>query len=77
PQMFRHGALLAALANAGSGVTDEAQAIERTGARPRLVRGDPRNLKVTWHDDLVIAEQFLRMRRPIGAEARVQTRGQR
>jgi len=59
PQMFRHAALLAALDAAGPGVTDEAQAIEGSGARPRLVRGDPRNLKVTWPQDVALAECFL------------------
>jgi len=59
PQMFRHGALLAALLAAGSGVTDEAQAIELAGAKPQLVPGDPRNLKVTWPGDLELAGRLL------------------
>jgi 2-C-methyl-D-erythritol 4-phosphate cytidylyltransferase len=59
PQMFRHAALLAALHAAGPSVTDEAQAIEASGAQPRLVRGDPRNLKVTWPEDVALAECFL------------------
>jgi len=59
PQMFRHGALLAALLAAGSGVTDEAQAIELAGAQPQLVHGDPRNLKVTWPGDLELAGRLL------------------
>lgn len=67
PQMFRYEALLAALdaAVVASGLpggvlaTDEAQAIEAGGARPRLVRGDPRNLKVTWPADVALAEGFL------------------
>jgi predicted Zn-dependent protease len=42
------------------GRTDEAQAIEAGGASPRLVRGDPRNLKVTWPADIALAEGFLR-----------------
>jgi 2-C-methyl-D-erythritol 4-phosphate cytidylyltransferase len=59
PQMFRHGALLAALRSAGAAVTDEAQAIEHAGARPQLVRGDARNLKVTWPGDPELAGHFL------------------
>ena len=44
--------------------TDEAQAVEAlaaTGAcaMPRLVRGSPANLKVTWPDDLALAATIL------------------
>ena len=59
PQMFRHGALAAALQRAGPAVTDEAQAMEASGAQPMLVRGDPRNLKVTWPGDLELAARLL------------------
>jgi 2-C-methyl-D-erythritol 4-phosphate cytidylyltransferase len=60
PQMFRYGILLAALATAGTeGITDEASAIERMGLSPRLVLGASRNIKLTWPDDLVIAEALL------------------
>jgi 2-C-methyl-D-erythritol 4-phosphate cytidylyltransferase len=62
PQMFRHGALLAALA-AAAGVTDEAGAIETLGLRPKLVRGDATNLKVTFPADLALAELILFARR--------------
>ena len=33
--------------------------VEAGGLRPRLVRGDPRNLKVTWPADVALAEGFL------------------
>lgn len=59
PQMFRYGVLVAALANAGSGVTDESGAVERMGLAPKLVLGATRNIKLTWPDDLVIAEALL------------------
>lgn len=65
PQMFRIGALRDALARAlGSGlaVTDEASAIEFTGARPLLVEGDAANLKVTWPSDFILAERVLAAR---------------
>ena len=64
PQMFRLGALESALRSArasGVAVTDEAQAMELTGAAPRLVRGHPDNIKVTVPDDLRLAELYLRM----------------
>jgi len=61
PQMFRLGTLLRALAAAGPEVTDEASAVEAIGLRPRLVAGDARNLKITWPEDLALAERLLEM----------------
>ena len=43
-------------------VTDEAQAIESLGLKPRLVPGSRENLKVTWPDDLALAEAILARR---------------
>jgi 2-C-methyl-D-erythritol 4-phosphate cytidylyltransferase len=62
PQMFRIGMLMHALEKAGTGVTDEAAAIESLGLKPKLVPGGPRNFKVTWHDDFAIAEAMLKTR---------------
>jgi 2-C-methyl-D-erythritol 4-phosphate cytidylyltransferase len=61
PQMFRFGALTRALAaaSAAGGATDEAQAIEAQGLKPRLVAGDPDNLKITVPGDLERAERVL------------------
>ena len=39
--------------------TDEAQAVEFLGYSPKLVMGDGHNLKVTYPEDLVIAELLL------------------
>jgi len=63
PQMFRHGVLLAALA-AARAVTDEASAVEAMGLQPRLVMGSDLNLKVTYPEDLLLAELMLRAARP-------------
>ncbi|MGW8183823.1 MAG: 2-C-methyl-D-erythritol 4-phosphate cytidylyltransferase [Burkholderiales bacterium] len=61
PQMFRYRALIEALHDAVAGeATDEAQAIERAGLKPRLVMGDSRNLKVTYPEDLKVAELILK-----------------
>ena len=62
PQMFRAGLLLQALKRASSSVTDEAAAIEEMGFRPKLVAGSRENLKVTWPEDLVLAEAILKAR---------------
>ena len=57
--------LAAALAlQAAAGATDEAQAVEAlaaTGAcgMPKLVRGSPANLKVTYPEDLALAAAIL------------------
>ncbi|WP_374493491.1 2-C-methyl-D-erythritol 4-phosphate cytidylyltransferase [Zoogloea sp.] len=61
PQMFRYVMLNRALETARQ-VTDEASAIEAMGLRPRLVRGDPTNLKVTFPLDLHLAEWILQHR---------------
>jgi 2-C-methyl-D-erythritol 4-phosphate cytidylyltransferase len=60
PQMFRYRVLCQALAGVDDAtVTDESQAVERLGHRPRLVPGSPANLKVTWPDDLALAAAIL------------------
>ena len=64
--MFRIGALqraYAAHAASGfAGLTDEASAIEATGAQPLLVRGSAQNIKVTYPEDFALAEAVLRGR---------------
>jgi len=61
PQMFRVGLLAQALHGAAKGeVTDEASAVEQLGLRPRLVTGSRRNIKVTYPEDLAIADAILR-----------------
>jgi 2-C-methyl-D-erythritol 4-phosphate cytidylyltransferase / 2-C-methyl-D-erythritol 2,4-cyclodiphosphate synthase len=64
PQVFAFASLRHALkeaALAGIEVTDEAQAIERMGLRPRLVQGSPFNVKVTRAADLAVAASVLKM----------------
>jgi 2-C-methyl-D-erythritol 4-phosphate cytidylyltransferase len=66
PQMFRFGALCAALDAAhaaGRHPTDEAQALEWCGESPLLVEGLATNLKLTSGEDLALAEAVLRLRR--------------
>lgn len=62
PQMFRLGALRAALQaarDAGRVPTDEAQALEWQGRSPRLVSGSALNLKITTAADLDLAAAIL------------------
>jgi 2-C-methyl-D-erythritol 4-phosphate cytidylyltransferase len=61
PQMFRYGLLCKVLAG-NFAVTDEAGAIEASGLKPRLVRADASNLKVTYPADLRLAELILQGR---------------
>lgn len=65
PQMFRHGLLLQALSRSAK-VSDEAGAIEALGLKPKLVQGSSANLKVTYPEDLQLAETILTTR---GAQA--------
>ena len=63
PQMFRYGRLCEALDRAhaaGRNPTDEAQAIEWLGDRPRLVEGAAANLKITSAADLALAAALLK-----------------
>jgi 2-C-methyl-D-erythritol 4-phosphate cytidylyltransferase len=62
PQMFRAGLLLQALKRAKGTPTDEAAAVEQLGLKPRIVAGSRENLKVTWPEDLAIAEGILKGR---------------
>ena len=59
PQMFRIGALLAALEAAGNTVTDESSAMEASGLMPLLVSGSAQNFKVTYPQDFALAEAIL------------------
>lgn len=61
PQMFRAGLLTLALQRCKT-VTDEASAIEAMGLYPKLVEGDASNFKVTYPQDLLMAELLLRER---------------
>ncbi|MBI5436630.1 MAG: 2-C-methyl-D-erythritol 4-phosphate cytidylyltransferase [Nitrosomonadales bacterium] len=58
PQMFRIGLLLQALQSARD-VTDEASAVEALGLHPKLVASEPTNFKVTYPQDLLLAELLL------------------
>jgi len=62
PQMFRCGLLLRALKAARGPVTDEASAVEQLGLQPRLIAGSRENIKVTFPEDLSIAEAILAKR---------------
>ncbi len=58
PQMFRTGLLVQAL-EAAHNVTDEASAVEFLGLYPKLVSSDSSNFKVTYPQDLQLAELLL------------------
>lgn len=62
PQLFRLDHLTQALEECRArdvAVTDEASAMERAGFHPRLVRGRESNIKVTYPEDLALAEFWL------------------
>lgn len=65
PQMFRYELLRRALEYTTARLdeytpTDEAQAIEALGLSPKLIPGELRNLKITYPEDLALAEAILR-----------------
>lgn len=63
PQMFRYRVLIEALRRADiAAVTDESSAVEQTGAKPKLVAGSAGNFKVTYPEDLALAELILKER---------------
>ncbi len=62
PQMFRAGLLAEALARCAH-VTDEASAIEALGLQPKLVGSDTSNFKVTYPQDIELAELLLQKRK--------------
>jgi len=65
PQMFRYAILQHALRKADvTAITDEAQAIEALGVKPRLIQGSPLNIKVTYPEDVALAEAILGARQP-------------
>ena len=68
PQVFPLGRLRAALRDAiadGFMATDEAQAMERAGARPLLVEGSPGNVKITRPEDLALARAVIDAEEPV------------
>lgn len=67
PQMFRYDLLKRALIASGDKPTDEAQAVEALGFKPKLVAGELRNLKITYPQDLVLAEAILHAERVNGS----------
>lgn len=65
PQMFRYGKLLEAIKNAidqQKMVTDDASALELIGEVPKLIEGRADNIKITYPEDLVLAEKILESR---------------
>jgi 2-C-methyl-D-erythritol 4-phosphate cytidylyltransferase/2-C-methyl-D-erythritol 2,4-cyclodiphosphate synthase len=63
PQMFRFGLLLECLQKVRQEqqlVTDEASAIEVCGYNAKVVLGSRSNIKITYPDDLALAEFYLR-----------------
>jgi 2-C-methyl-D-erythritol 4-phosphate cytidylyltransferase len=65
PQMFRIGALIAALEAAEKRqlrVTDESSAMEAQGLKPLLVHGSAQNFKVTYPEDFALAQAVIKSR---------------
>jgi 2-C-methyl-D-erythritol 4-phosphate cytidylyltransferase len=63
PQGFKYDLLLKAYNNViknGIKITDEAMAVELLGHPVRVVEGDRKNIKITYKEDLKIAESYIK-----------------
>ena len=63
PQVFQRDLIEQAYTQAranGARATDDSALVEALGHPVRIVRGDPRNLKVTTSEDLIVAEALLK-----------------
>lgn len=61
PQTFKTGLIQRAYQQAGSELfTDDASVLENMGESIQLVEGNRENIKITFPEDLIIAETFLR-----------------
>jgi 2-C-methyl-D-erythritol 4-phosphate cytidylyltransferase len=63
PQGFKYDLLLKAYNNViknGIKITDEAMAVELLGHPVRVVEGDRKNIKITYKEDLKIAETYIK-----------------
>lgn len=67
PQVFRASLFGSAIAAGGSDATDDSQLVERTGLAVQVVLGSRWNIKVTYPEDLAVAEVLLAL--PGGAGA--------
>lgn len=64
PQMFRYDLLIKALRNTTNiNITDDASAVEALGFHPKLVPSDVYNFKVTYPQDLALAELIIQKRK--------------
>lgn len=61
PQVFHSEVLIKAYQQEfRNEFTDDASVVERNGEKIRLITGEQRNIKITYTEDLVIADAFLR-----------------
>ena len=64
PQLFRYAMLRKGIEK-NPAATDESEAVESLGHVPRLAEGENSNIKVTFAEDLVIAEMILEQKNRI------------
>lgn len=67
PQVFRADVLGPALAAGGADATDDSQLVERTRVEVRVVLGSRWNVKITFEEDLAVAEVLLKTAAPQGS----------
>lgn len=63
PQTFKSDILKNAYQQPDADFTDDASVVERSGESIRIIDGDPLNIKITFPEDLALAQVFLNMRK--------------
>ncbi|MDI9519838.1 MAG: 2-C-methyl-D-erythritol 4-phosphate cytidylyltransferase [Bacillota bacterium] len=59
PQGFQTDLIRRAYQHSDAVTTDDAGLVEKLGHQVHLVKGDPRNIKITLQEDFTLAEQYL------------------
>ena len=59
--MFRYKKLKQAIEEFQGSPTDEAEAIEAMGLKPKLFKGNAQNFKITYPEDLIRAQNALQI----------------
>ncbi len=63
PQIFRYDLLKRALDSADGDFTDDCALIENIGGKIAIVRGNRTNIKITYPEDIILAEAILKSRK--------------
>jgi 2-C-methyl-D-erythritol 4-phosphate cytidylyltransferase len=63
PQIFRYDLLKRALDSVEGDFTDDCALVEAIGGKIAIVRGNRTNIKITYPEDIILAEAILKSRK--------------